>query len=452
MVMDLYHSDIFQNRLSFLKESQWFSKEDQECYQTEQFKKLMAHVFAHVPYYQKLFHSLRLTVSEFNTLEDLAKIPLLTKQIIQENYDELIPTGVDKETLYSRSTGGSTGTPLTVYMDAAHVARDKANTEYYMNVAGLNIFDFKSIRLYGDKVPQEVLDRGEYGYVVDGRKLVMSCYHITKETAPAYVRQINAFRPKYIHSRPSGIFPLGQQMMNLGLKLAFRLEGIFLDGEMLPGSQRDLLEEAFGCRVYLIYGHTEGCCVGFSCPESRYMHFMPQVGILELLRPDGSRADGEGEKGDMVVTGFNNYAFPLIRYRTFDIGVNTNRTCPCGRQFSLLKRVEGRVQDYAINRSGAAIPVAPAVFNYNDMDWKGIRQFQVLQECAGELIFKIVRESDTAEGSEEMAQRLLREFGLIFGGMFQLSIRYVDEIPRTRIGKFRYLDQRLDMSAYQLAV
>jgi len=111
----------------------------------------------------------------------------------------------------------------------------------------------------------------------------------------------------------------------------------------------------------------------------------------------------------------------------------------------MLVRVEGRTQDYAVNRLGELVPVAPALFNYNDADWKGIRQFQTRQERPGELIIQIVREPETSEPHESMRTRLLNDINRIFGNAFDARVEFVDDIPRTRIGKFRYFVQTLDL-------
>ncbi len=443
-------SDVFRRRVEFLRRSQWWSRARMEADQLRRLRRLLTYAGRHVPYYRELFRQRKLEPDRLESAQELQRLPFLTKQIIQQNYDRFLSDEVERPSLQHRSTGGSTGTPLTIYMHPGHIARDKANTEFYMNVVGLNIFDYRSVRLYGDSIPDERLQRSEYGYVTDGRKLVMSCYHVSRETAGAYVQQINTFAPAYIHSRPSAILPLSKQIRDLDLRITCGLQGIFLDGEVLTDAQRDVIESAFACRVYLVYGHTEGCCVCFSCPSSRDLHVMPQVGLLELLRSDGSPVEQDGESGEMVVTGFSNFVFPLIRYRTFDIGVHSAQRCACGRQHRLLRRVQGRVQDYVVNRGGTAVPVAPAIFNYNDMDWKGIRQFQVRQEREGRLLFRVVREPDAGEPADAMRRRLLAAFDLIFGGMFELALEYVEDIPRTKIGKFRYLDQALDMSRYPI--
>lgn len=442
------HTPTFTERVILLNETQWWSREKLEDLQIKKIQYLIRYVSNNIPYYSKVLNRLNLGWEDFQNLSDIRKLPMITKAEIQKNYDEFIPKYIPKENLYHRSTGGSTGTPLTIYMDLDFLSLDKANTEHYMETAGLNIFDYKSIRLYGDKIPGEYLHREEYWYVENGRKLVMSCYHINRKTTPDYVNKINIFAPVYIHTRPSAILPLAKYMISLDLKIDVPIRYIFCDGEYLTNGQCKTIEKAFKSRVYNVYGHTEGCVIGHSCEKSRLLHFMPQVGLVELLDKNGLPVEGEGERGEMVVTGFNNKMFPLIRYRTVDIGIFTKQKCDCGRNYPLLKEVEGRIQDYVVDLFGNLVPLSPAVFNYNDLDWKGIQEFQVYQDKPGILVFKIQTENDLSEPKEITRDKFKTKLNEIFGKIFSIEVVFVEDLKRTEIGKFRYLDQRLDMLKY----
>ena len=150
----------------------------------------------------------------------------------------------------------------------------------------------------------------------------------------------------------------------------------------------------------------------------------------------------------MVTTGFNNLVFPLLRYRTGDIAVLGEEGCSCGRNYKMIAEVEGRMQDYVVDRNGDLVPLAPAIFNYNDMDWKGIREFKVVQEKEGVLSIRIRPEEELRADPERARAWIAGRIGAILGEGFSVSVEFVDEIPRTRIGKHRYLDQNLDLSSF----
>ncbi len=445
MSADPFSNPIFVERRIFLEQSQFWSRRQQDEYQLNSLRRLVRHAHARVPAYGRAMAAAGFGPDDIVTLADLKRFPIIDKRAIQADPDAFLADNADRATLRHRTTGGSTGTPLTIWYDDDFLARDKACTNHYMETFGLDVFNWRSVRLYGDKLAPEILAENRYWRVEDGRKLVMSCYHITAETAPAYVAEINAFAPRYIHTRPSSILPLAKYILQDGLEIR-PIRTIACDGEYLTDGQRTMIERAFQARLINIFGHTEACAAGFPCQHSDALHFLPQVGIVELLDEQGRDVTEPGGRGEMVVTGFNNPTMPLIRYRTGDIGyLGDSQDCPCGRHYKILKGVEGRFQDFVIDAAGHPTPLAPAVFNYNDMDWKGIREFRVIQEQAGALTILIQPEAELAADDPAVVKALLeRRIGAILAG-FHIEVQLVDDIPRTRIGKHRYLDQRMDL-------
>jgi phenylacetate-CoA ligase len=447
-VVNPLESQVFTERVAFLLESQYWSREKLESLQLSKLRHLARHVQAHVPFYRDVMASENFTWEDMRSLSDVRRFPRIDKRLIQDNHDAFIADHADRSKLIARTTGGSTGTPLTVYADEDFVARDKANTEYYMRALGLDIFHYRSVRLYGDKIDDALADKGVYWYETEGRKLVMSCYHISSDTAPAYVDKINEFAPAYIHTRPSSILPLANYIMRGDLELKAPVRLIVCDGECLTDGQRRTIECAFQARLANIFGHTEGCAVGHPCAHSEHLHFMPQVGLVEIVDRYGDALATPGDRGEMVVSGFNNLVFPLIRYRTGDIGVLGEPSCPCGRTYPILSNIEGRIQDYVVDREGNVVPLAPAVFNYNDMDWKGIREFKVRQERPGELVIDILPERNGLAQTDASRHSIEDRIGAILGKAFTVRATFVDAIPKTRLGKHRYLNQKLDLSEF----
>ncbi len=144
----------------------------------------------------------------------------------------------------------------------------------------------------------------------------------------------------------------------------------------------------------------------------------------------------------IVGTGFLNYAMPLIRYKTSDIALRGEASCPlCGRHHQLIDRIEGRINDYLINREGKIIPRL--------MPWIKIfpntKQYQFFQDEPGRAYLKIVRaetysESDTLHIKSKIAEMLgpLKD-------SIDIEVVFVDGIPRKPSGKFIMVDQKLNM-------
>ena len=219
------------------------------------------------------------------------------------------------------------------------------------------------------------------------------------------------------------------------------LKYIFVDGEYITKGQRKIIEKVFKTRVINIYGHTEGALIGHPCEHSNNLHFMPQNGILELVDRKGKEIKIDGKRGRVIATGFNNQILPLLRYETGDVGLKEKKKCKCGRNYFLLKEIEGREQDYVYDKNKKKVPLAPAIFNYNDMDWKGIDEFKVIQKKPGKILVNI--EKNDKYSSKEIKSRVNKKMNQIFGNRIKVSSSIVKKILKTKIGKHRYLDQKL---------
>ncbi|MFA7563277.1 MAG: phenylacetate--CoA ligase family protein, partial [Methanoculleus sp.] len=177
------------------------------------------------------------------------------------------------------------------------------------------------------------------------------------------------------------------------------------------------------------------------CEENTHYHIFPEYGIVELIGRDGQPVRNPGAMGEVVATNLTNYVCPLIRYRTMDVAVATESQCPCGRPYPLLEKVEGRLQEFIVTRNGHLISITP--INYESDAFENIQHFQMYQEERGELIMKIVRKpAYTGKDTEE----LIRELQWQLGDEVNVHIRFVDAIPRTKGGKFRYLIQNLPIT------
>ncbi len=108
--------NFFQKELEWLEKSQWWSKSEIENYQNEQLSKLVKHAYDTVPYYNKIFKKNKLKHSDIKTKKDLYKIPILTKEIVRENWKQLISDGYKKKELILIHTSGSTGKALEFYL------------------------------------------------------------------------------------------------------------------------------------------------------------------------------------------------------------------------------------------------------------------------------------------------------------------------------------------------
>ena len=183
------------------------------------------------------------------------------------------------------------------------------------------------------------------------------------------------------------------------------------------------------------------------CEESTLYHIFPEYGIVEVIGRDGQPVEEPGVMGEVVATNLTNYVCPLIRYRTMDLATAAEGTCTCGRQYPLLERVEGRLQEFIVTKNRRLISMT-SVNTHSDV-FDNVMQFQFYQERAGEVLLRIVRKPGY---NDQDTEYILRELEKKFEGDVDVTISFVTEIPRTRRGKYQFLVQELPPGEWGISV
>ena len=164
---------------------------------------------------------------------------------------------------------------------------------------------------------------------------------------------------------------------------------------------------------------------------------------MEILSSSGELLSKPGDRGEIVVTGFNNKIMPFIRYQTNDIAVlgdtNPSRLRP---YYPTLAYIEGRIQDYLVALDGSLVPAAPVLFDYN-FDYSDINQFQVVQVRHGYIEFKIVPDKSQSISTEALSKRVIDGFSTLLGPKFTVSVSIHQSLGCGGRGKFRYVDQAI---------
>ena len=427
---NLYHLGTFIRTYTLLKESQWWSKEKLEEYQLQQLKKLLIHAYENVTYYTKLFNKLDLKPEDINSFQDLQKLPYLTKEIVRKNLNTLKATNYPEHRFENLSTGGSTGQPLRFYVEKGF---------WRSRLLAYGIIQRKwTDRSFFDKCVS-ITGKTSSAYQKSGRTLVLSSFYMNDDYLALFAQKIRKFKPKNILGYPSAITNLAIYMKRKNLEKFSHIKSILCYAETLYGWQRDLLEEIFQCRVFDTYSLREQVALGSTCKHGNYLHMFPEFGIIELIGKDGKPVKKEDEIGEIVGTGFHTYIFPFIRYKTGDMGVYTSKNCQCGRNYPLLKRIEGRTQEFIISKTKLIIPLT-GVYELVAKCSTNVKEYQLYQETPGEIVIKIIKGENY---SEKDTKKIRESFQKRLGNEFTIKVSFVDHIIRTAMGKYQFLIQKL---------
>ncbi len=424
--------------LTELSRTQWYDSRALADLQAEKLRRLVHYSYEHVPYYRTLFDDLGIGPAAIQTPDDLRKLPLLEKKDLQDQGQALRSRlYLDHPGVELFQSSGTTGKPVKVWVDSDCLQAEKAFTWLHRRWVGVEVGDlaaafvgFPLVPLRQSSPPFWVHDRSE-------NRIMYSLQHLSRDHMPHYAESLARSAPRFIYGYPTAIYLVAQHLNEKGI-CDVRPRGVFTASETLMPHQRVEMEAAFGCPVMDWYGASEMIANIVQCEKGSY-HIKSEYGVVEALRHDGSPA-GPGEVADLVGTGLNNMAMPLLRYRVGDQIILREGTCACGRGGPLAERISGRIEDVVITPGGHWLTRLDFIFKGLDR----VEEAQLVQDSPGELMIRVVRKPGYRNEDEKAILANLRER---LGNEMKLTIQYLDRIPRTRSGKFRFVVSRVTLDS-----
>jgi len=414
----------FETVAAQVHESQWWSEQELRDFQARKLRTILESATRHVPYYRNKYRPLGLDFEEMELPEAVASLPLITKADVRKGGKSLISER-KRGPLFSGSTSGTTGAPLTLYQDLAAINRENAFIWRQLTWAGLRRGDRRAW-MRGDMIVPATQEKPPYWRVNHAENMLMlSSYHLSESSAPAYLDALTRFDPVVIQAYPSSIGFLATWMRSAGSRYrGSSLRGIVTSSETLSDAPRREIESVFGCRVFDWYGHFERVAAIGTCEHGRH-HLLSDYSYVEMLPAD----DGLFE---LVGTGFHNLSTPLIRYRCGDFVRPAPATgrCACGRSFPLIEEVIGRVDDSIKLVDGRSVGRLDHLFK----GVEGILEAQIRQDRVDAITMLVVPSATFNDRTRETLENNTR---YRLGEGIALEIRLVDAIPRTRNGKFK---------------
>lgn len=416
--------------------SQWMSYEELKIDQESKLCKLITFSYHNVPYYHKLFKNLNLQPDDIKKIEDLDKLPVLTKEIILKNYDDFKPVNLKKIKCKNHSTGGSTGTPLKYRVST----RDRfiAGAMIYRGwgYAGYELGD-KMVFLAGSS-----LGVGDGSFVVKKAHEIarnirkLSSFDMSTEDMQQDAKVVNSFKPKFFRGYASSLDFFAKYVDENNIEIHKPL-AIFTTSEKLFPHVRKNLENVFDCDVYDNYGLFDGGVSAHECSEHNGLHIDTERSILEIVDENGSQIN-TGE-GSILATSLNNYAMPFIRYQTGDIGNIIEDVCGCGRGHRLLSEIGGRSVDILVTPEGKSVHGWFFLYIF----WKyckGIKEYQVIQKDIAKIIVKLVVGDDFDEKQLDAIRSII--YNKSHG--WSIEFKFVDSIEKTKAGKQKFIISKLN--------
>ena len=418
-----------------LQKNQWWSVKRLKRLQRRRLRSILKHAYNSVLYYRRMFRGKNLKPQDFCSVEDLVKLPVVTKDDIRQHFSDFIACNSKRYHPIATATGGSTGDPLRFFIDMGSAGIGAAVLWRGWGYAGYKFGDKMAVLAGLSLVSEKKNPLRTAVKKVTKRMVAFPAINLNKEILDVYAKKMIEFEPKFIRGYPSSIYFFAAFLKEKGIDL-IRPRAVLTTAEMLLPHQRKLIEDVFQCDVFDGYGAFDGGTAAFEC-EGHCGYHMP-IGkvVMEFVDDDGNPV-AEGEKGRIIATDLFNYAMPFIRYDTGDMGVYSDEECSCGRKLPLMKKILGRTTDILRFKNGSVLSGPSLTLIFKDFD---IRQYQVVQTSGVSLVVNIIRGKTYSKNDTEKIYHVLKN---AVGDEVTVKFEFVNHIQPTKSGKWKIVIRRV---------
>jgi len=415
-------------RLRELEAMQWGTVDELRAYQEDRLLQILSHARSSCPFYEDRIPAL---ASTQNIATTLSSVPTLDKGELQRSANDMRSLRCEGP-VSRKTTGGSTGEPVTIVKDRTATAYERAAMWLAYGWFGVEMGD-RAARFWGTPFTWKRRLTSRIGDLCMNR-IRFSAFEFDDHRLREYWNRLERFDPDYIHGYVSMLEQMARWVLHENAGARLTVKSVVATSEVLTDPQRRVIEKAFDAPVQVEYGCGEVGPISHECSAGR-LHIMAPNLWVELLGPDGTPVPA-GEIGEIVLTDLHNRAMPLIRYRVGDYGARGS-ACPCGRSFPVMEKVWGRAYDFVETPNGQRYHGEFFMYLFEDLRSRGvpIQQFQVIQRTQDRLAILIT--CDQTVGSSTV-ESIVRTLSRRLPDM-NAYVQQVSEIPRTPSGKMQVI-------------
>ena len=411
--------------------------------QNERLAATVRRVYENVPFYRSKMEQAGVTPDDIKTIDDLHKLPFSYKQDLRDTYPYGLFAVPLKDVVRLHASSGTTGKQIVVGYTRHDLDVWDDCVARALTAAGCTDEDVVHVSYgYG-------LFTGGLGADGGARRLGATTVPVSSGNTQRQVTILKDFGSTILCCTPSYALHIAEVLYASGYtKDDIKLKAGVFGAEPWTNEMRRKIEEMLGLTAYDIYGLTEiiGPGVAFECKEQTGMHVNEDHFIVEVIDPDTGEVLPEGTQGELVFTCITKEAFPILRYRTRDIGVITRGKCSCGRTLVKMTKPRGRTDDMLIIRG---VNVFPSQIETVLLEKGYTANYQIVVDRANnfdsiEVQVEISNEifSDTVRGLAERAKELAAALKTLLGVSAKVTLLEPNSIPRSEGKAVRVIDKR----------
>lgn len=431
--------NLAKNYLSDINRLWDFNEEQLRKYQDKQLRKIVRYAY-NVPLYHDKYKKQGIYPNDIKGINDLKKLPFITKDDLRNNYPKnIIPTNFKEKDGFTISTSGSTGKPVFIYIDRFAAIKSLLAFIRVLKAFGGNWKNTKSCLII-DIEPGSAENAFFSESLMPFAKKFISMDHVKYlhlgEKPEKIMKELDDFQPEFLATDPNMLRQLAYLKQN-GFGKKVTPEFIGSGGSTLDEYTRNYVENAFKTRVFDIYGTTEGGPIGFECREEKIFHIHSDYVHMEILDENNQPVE-YNKPGHTVITKLYGKGTPIIRYTGIDdIVIPVDTKTSCGITSQLIKQVEGRTSELIYLPNGKTLsPLSitgiPAKVMEHFKSYK-IKQFQIVQLDLDEIeILIVIDEKLRNKGvtTKDLIKELQKRFKEKIGKEVNLRVTETDNIQK----------------------
>ena len=411
--------------------------------QNERLAATVRRVYENVPFYRNKMEQSGVTPDDIRTIDDLHKLPFSYKQDLRDTYPYGLFAVPMKDVVRLHASSGTTGKQIVVGYTRNDLDVWDECVARALTAAGCTDEDIVHVSYgYG-------LFTGGLGADGGAKRIGATAVPVSSGNTQRQVTILKDFGSTILCCTPSYALHIAEVLYASGYtKDDIKLKAGVFGAEPWTNEMRRQIEDMLGLTAYDIYGLTEiiGPGVAFECKEQTGMHVNEDHFIVEVIDPDTGEVLPEGTQGELVFTCITKEAFPILRYRTRDIGVITRGKCSCGRTLVKMTKPRGRTDDMLIIRG---VNVFPSQIETVLLEKGYTANYQIVVDRANnfdsiEVQVEISNEifSDTVRGLAERAKDLAAALKTLLGVTAKVTLLEPNSIPRSEGKAVRVIDKR----------
>ena len=403
-----------------IQEMNTWDKEQIRAWQEEQLQRIVDQAYNHTAYWKRVFDERGLKPSDIRAMEDLKKLPIITKNDVRAHYDEIVPDNVKEFRHRKDQTGGTTGEPMRYLVSEDVWGFVTANKIAAWKTTGYRYGDafmaLGSASIFQKKAPfvRRVLD------MIRNEKAENSM-NLDDALCQQYIDLLNKKRIHYIYGYASAIYLLAKYALDHKIDMRY-MRGSFTTSENLTDVYRETIEKAFGCRVMDCYGSRDAAVTCFEIsPKNYHVGYGAFVEVVDEF---------ELKTGTLIATNLLNMAFPLLRYEFGDVAELDNNYAEYNGQ--VLHQIFGRTSD-VLRLDNGHVLTSPGftilMRNFN------VKAYDI-QKLSGSHVRMQVQVADGWDKEQE--KKLIAEMQRFVGKGCEFTLEYVDHFKTLKNGKRHY--------------